>query len=485
MDQYASVILAFPDGQDLSDVEYHRAARQHVQKIEKLVKDAADFGSQAAQLLEHIDPAVNSISYLAVLGGILQRERAPQTNITLLTSITRFLMTFDARQIRYAGTAFSNLLGFVGEGSLLPASVAVDLLATAILRIDPTGSMLTSHHLPLVRLALLTDSIEPALPVIEKDIVFFPGVRGSGDSRHLCDLQLSPSEYITPESGLTGKLKSSVVLQYDLLVAKCFIKRRAWQQAFDALERVISYPIKDQACSKIMTEAYNKWVLVGLLLNGKAPTLPTSVAASTRKAYSILGKPYTSIAEAFDLKTAEALKGEFESLGPQFWAEEGNLGLMNYVLAHYQRWMIVNLQKTYTKISLDHVRRLTQSAETGKELGTEAELLALLEDMTSGGMLNGRVEPAVGEKPAHLVFLAPAEELSEAGFATQMLQTAQRIKELGPIVKATNERLATTREYVRFLAREQKGGSKSIADFVGFDTQVEDEDLMTGIMTGH
>ncbi|KAK4452353.1 COP9 signalosome complex subunit 3 [Podospora aff. communis PSN243] len=486
MDQYASVLLAFPDGKYSSNEEYHRAVRQHVQKVEKLGKEhGAALGSHAAQLLEHVNPAVNSISYLTVLGIVVQRERAPQTNMTLLTWITRFLMTFDARQMRYAGSQFSGLLNLVGEGSLFPASVAVDLLATAILRVDPTGSILTSHHFQLVRLALYTDNIEPALPVIEKEIVFFPGVKGSGEGRHPCDLQLSPSEYITPESDLTGKLKASAVLQYDLLVAKCFIQRRAWQQAFDALERVITYPIKDQACSKIMTEAYNKWVLVGLLLNGKTPTLPVSVASSTRKVYSILGKPYFSLAEAFDLKTAEALNAEFASLGPQFWAEEGNLGLVTQVLIYYQRWMIVNLQKIYTKISIDHVRRLTQSAETGKELGTEAEVLALLDDMISTGMLNGRVEPAVAGKPAHLVFLAPAEELSEAEFATQMLQTAERIKDLGPIVKATNERLATTREYVRYMAREQKGGGKGIADFVGFNTQVEDEDLMTGIMTGH
>jgi hypothetical protein len=53
MDQHASILLAFPDGKYSSNEEYHRAARQHVQKVEKLVKEhAADLGSHAAQLLE-------------------------------------------------------------------------------------------------------------------------------------------------------------------------------------------------------------------------------------------------------------------------------------------------------------------------------------------------------------------------------------------------------------------------------------------------
>ncbi|KAK0638748.1 hypothetical protein B0T16DRAFT_431846 [Cercophora newfieldiana] len=480
MDEYASVLLAFPNAIDLSNEAFHPAVRRHVREVEELVKDSADFGSHAAQLLEHVDPAVNSISYLALLGILLQRDRVPQTNVTLLICITKFLLTFDARQIRYAGTAFSSLLGLIAGGNLFPASVAVDLLATAILRIDPTGTMFTSHHLPLVRLAYFTDNVEPALPVIQKDIVFFPGIKSGADGRP-CDMDLSPPAYITPESGLTEKIKNSTVLEYDLLVAKCFIQRRSWQQAFDALERIVSYPSKDHACSKVMIEAYNKWTLVGLLLNGKPPTLPASVSSNIRKAYSVLGKPYASIAEAFEVKTAAALKAEIESLGPQFWAEEVNLGLVNYVLSHYQRWMIVNLRDIYTKISLEDIRKLTQSAETGKELDTEAQVLALLQDMISSGMLNGRVEAAADGKPAHLVFLAPTEELSEAEFATQMLQTAQRIKDLGPIVKATNERLATSREYIRYLARDQKGNGKGI-EFGGFETTVEDEDLMTGIM---
>jgi len=329
-------------------------------------------------------------------------------------------------------------------------------------------------------IAVRTGNVEPALPVIEKDIVFFPGMKSPNDGRYPCDMQLSPPAYITTESGLTAKLKTSGVLEYDLHVAECFLQRRSWQQAFDALERVISYPTKDQTCSRIMTEAYNKWTLVGLLLNGKTPTLPASTVSGPQKAFLILGKPYASIANAFDSKTAEALKAEFESLGPQFWADEGNLGLMNYVLSHYQRWKIVNLREIYTKISLEQIRVLTKSAATGASLDSEARVLTLVQDMISSGMLSGTIVPAADGKPAHLVFYTPTEELSEDEFAAKMLQTAQRIKDLGPIIKATNERLATSREYVRFLVREQKRTEKGgiAGEFVGFETQIEDEDLM-------
>lgn len=142
MDQYASVLLAFPDSTELTNEAYHQAAKRHVQKVEELVKHGAGFGDEAAQLLEvsagiasaslllfdtltlrqHVDPAINSISYLALLMTLLQRDRAPQTNITLLTCITKFLMTFDARQIRYIGDSLSGLLAVVVEGNLFTVS---------------------------------------------------------------------------------------------------------------------------------------------------------------------------------------------------------------------------------------------------------------------------------------------------------------------------------------------------------------------------
>jgi COP9 signalosome complex subunit 3 len=359
-------------------------------------------------------------------------------------------------------------------------------LTTALLRLEPSCSVLTSHHLALVELAYITNNIEPALPIIEKVVVFFPVSKAPTDTR-LCDMQLLPTLYITVDSGFTAKLTSRLVMQYDLLVANCFIQLRSWERAFDTLERLISYPTKDQACSKIMSEGYNKWVLVGLILNGKTPSLPSHIWSGPQKAFATLGKPYASIANAFDTKTAAELKAEFESLGPQFWSDEGNLGLMNYVLAHYQRWKILDLRQVYTKISLERIRMLTQSAEIGAALGTEAKVLELLQDMIAGGMLSGKVVPAADGKPAHLVFLPPAEVLSEAAFAAEMLRTSQRIQALAPLVNITNERLGTSRDYVRFLAGQQNGKGKGVLAeaLMAFDSQIEDEDLMTGLVSGH
>ncbi|KAK5658563.1 hypothetical protein OQA88_1956 [Cercophora sp. LCS_1] len=487
MDRSVAVLLAFPEEAGYaSNEEYQKAATTHFQKLRKLIEESS-FAGLALQLLEHVDPAVNSMSYLALLQVILAHEKSPQTNAPLLSSITRFLLAFDDRQIRYVGGAMSTLLTAVGEQDIFPASIAVDLLTTALLKIDPTGSVLTSHHIALVQLAYTTDNIEVVLPILEKTVVFYPGAKPPSDTRLLCDPESPPSNYITVELGLTSKLNSSAVLRHDLLVALCFISRKSWQQALDTLERVISYPTKEGSCSKIMSEAYNKWLLVGLLLTGKTPSTPALTCPAPLKAYQTVGKPYASVAKAFENPSADVLKAEVETLGAEFWQEEGNLGLIKLVVSHYQRWKIMDLRDIYTKISLEQVRQLTQSAETGACLETEAELQSLIEDMISTGMLKGEIKPAADGKPAHLVFSSPTEDISEQEFASKMTQAAENIKNLAPIIRATQERLGTDKNYLRYLAgRESKGKGRDggSADALGgFETQIEDEDLMTGIAT--
>jgi COP9 signalosome complex subunit 3 len=343
--------------------------------------------------------------------------------------------------------------------------------------------MLTSHHVALVNLAFTTDNVEPALPLLEKNIVFYPAAKATQDGVTICDLNLPPTAYITVDSGLTKQLSSTDVLQYDLVRALCFIQRRSWRQALDALERVITYPARDShSCSKIMVEAHNKWVLVGLLLDGKTPKLPATTAPGAQKAFAAIGKPYQAIGKAFEEKTGDNLKTEFESMGAQYFSEENNLNLMRLVLQHYQRWQILNLRQVYTKISLEQIRARTHNAETAAPLATAAEIEKLVQQMIDEGMLAGVIErPADG--PAYLTFHPPSEELSESEFAQKMLRTAQRLKELEPLVKATNERLGTSRDYIKFLVAQQKREKDGRRDYdVSFLNQVEDEDLMTGVM---
>lgn len=343
---------------------------------------------------------------------------------------------------------------------------------------------MTSHHVTLVKLAYESGFVREALPVLDKTIVFFPGMSSSSPDRKLrSDLSLFPAEWLTVESGLTRKLSSSLVLQYELLSGMCYMQLRAWRPAFQALERAVTFPTRDGGCSKIMVEAHNKWVLVGVLAQGKAPTMPPMTSNAASKLYATLGRPYTTLARAFEEPTAERLKAEVHKAnggGSAFWAEQKNVGLVAEVVAHYQRWQILHLRDVYSNLGLEQVRARTQSAETGAPLSSVAAVEALLGAMMADGMLDGHVEKPADGSPPYLVFHEP-EPLSEARFVREMEAAAAGIRHLEPGLRITHERLATSKEYVRHLAREARAQKDQGPHGGGMDA-AEDEDLMTDVM---
>jgi COP9 signalosome complex subunit 3 len=367
----------------------------------------------------------------------------------------------------------------------------VALVSGALQSLDPTGSMFTSHHLPLVQLAYHSNSIEQVLPFISNPIVFFPGMRGQTEPRPLCDMRLPPSSYITVESGLTSRVRSSDILEYDFVVGLCYLRQRQYHDALAAYERIVTYPSKDHGCSKIMVDGHNKWVLASLLAKGTFEP-HQQVTQAVSNTYSKMGKPYLNVAMAFKKPdNAAALKAEVEKVGWQFWIEEGNGGLMKEVLASYQPHHILRLGDVYSQLHLEDIRTLTQSAVTASHLQTAGEVEALLRQMFSTGMLKGSITKPDGSIPAdgqgYLTFLAEEQEMDEELYMQKVLGIQSRLQYLEPILRATNERLSTSRDFVKHLVRKEvseKGqtpGAGKDADLnFSYDSQIEDEDLMVG-----
>jgi COP9 signalosome complex subunit 3 len=360
-------------------------------------------------------------------------------------------------------------------------SVAVQVLATAILRIDPTGSMLTTTHIHLAKLAYNTNNIPPALQVIDKSIVFYPGMANHRTPELLCDRSLSPSAYVNKDTGITAGIKSAAILEYDLLCGMMYCSERDWAKAHAAFERVVTFPTRDHGISKIMSEAYKKWALVSLLLNGKLQAPPTYTGAAATKAYNTLGKLYQEIAVIFETDGAGELKTEVEK-HTKDWQDDGNTGLIGEVLAAYQEWQILNLQHVYSKLSIAEIRQQTKSAQTGDILGKDEDVESLIQNMVISGTLKGVIEKN-DDGTTFLTFLPPSAVLSEGEFAKEITTTAMRLKALQPVFKATNERLGTSKEYIKHLAKEQRrAADKDTNDpTAGFESHVDDEDMMAGI----
>ncbi|KAM5352439.1 hypothetical protein ACJ41O_005162 [Fusarium nematophilum] len=488
MDAVWATLASFPPAQAsaLSKKQLDTAIKDHVAAVTRLLASQRKvIGENTRQILERLDPSTNSIAFIAILHSSLELSNPPPgiDRSSLLDETLRFLLNFDALQIRYVGLSLRKLLEHVATGRLFTPAVAAEAIATAMLRIDPSGSMFTSTHLTLVKYAYSASWVEPALKVLDRDITFFPGMAGQKDAKLLCDGSLTPAAYISVDTGLTESVKTVTVLEYNLLSALCYMSRRDWAKAHRALERVITHPSKEKGVSKIMDEAYKRWLLVGLLKDGKEPTLPAYTALSAKNTYSTLGTPYKNVAGHFSTTNAGQLKTEVDS-NRQVWEDDSNSTLVAEVVAAYQKWQIINLREIYKQISISQLRQVTLSAETGEVLKDDEQATRLVRDMIESGLLKGELLPGSSGEDSYLLFHEDSDfSMTETEFAQEIALRHHNIEGLGKQYKAANERLSSSKEYVRHMVKEQKRAEKDATDpGVGFDAQIEDEDLMTGIM---
>lgn len=139
----------------------------------------------------------------------------------------------------------------------------------AMLRLDPSGATFTSTHLLYVQLCLEARILQEALPILDKPILGFPlqVIKGIEEEPLCADHPVS-NGFITQTSGLSSTVNADAVHEYYLLGAIVYIGLRQWRKALTFLEHVLVAPTQNVAVG-LMLEAYRKWVLVALLVEGK------------------------------------------------------------------------------------------------------------------------------------------------------------------------------------------------------------------------
>lgn len=123
MEHLYSTLCSFPPEVPAPDPAFFdKGVRQHLNRVSRLLKEnVSDLVRFGPQLLELLNPAVHSISYLAVLHSLALPNVADSVDrLVLLDKLVRFLITFDHLQTRYAGSHMQDIMTAVGTGSLLP-----------------------------------------------------------------------------------------------------------------------------------------------------------------------------------------------------------------------------------------------------------------------------------------------------------------------------------------------------------------------------
>lgn len=140
-----------------------------------------------------------------------------------------------------------------------------------MLRLDPSCAVVTSTHLLLVQYSLAARAYTCALPILEKQICHIPILTGRspfGALHILCAEHESSLAFMNESTGLSSKPLDHDYLRYFLYGGMIYMALKRWDKALHFLGAVLSMPTTGSV-SMIMAEAYKKWILAGLLENGK------------------------------------------------------------------------------------------------------------------------------------------------------------------------------------------------------------------------
>jgi COP9 signalosome complex subunit 3 len=456
-----STLTSFPPDNvaKLSPKEYDRAIHTYITKVKKIPDSAYTKQSDKTDLLDLLNPAVNSLGFLVAL---CEQVKAAGKNQQKLESLANqcliFLAVFDPLQVRYAGDLWYTVLQLAWDAlavtDTLPNFVPI---STAWLRLDPTAGTFTTFHYDFVRKCVERGVPSQALPIIDKTIYAYPStgaaVKGMPEDL-LCGEHDGPelsNTFITIKTGFTDKIIVEQVLYYYLLGAHVYIGQRNWSRARLFLECVLLTPSQNHGVSALQLEAYKKWVLVGLLAEGKAFPLPRTHDPAVMKTIRAVAKSYDTLAEDFVRRDWKKYQADMDQ-GTNVWYSDGNMGMVQEAGDALLRFRTLDLQKTFAALPISRV---------AVHIGFAPDVtLNAVTNMIRQGHLNGSITQAASGISSDAVLRFHFSTPSSSNQDQDLEAQTKRIEALVTFIRDADRRLQLTKEYTEYQKRNKRTGGE-------------------------
>lgn len=332
----------------------------------------------------------------------------------------------------------------------------MQLLRNVILRTDPTSSTLSTTHYHFLRLCLLTRAYTDAIDILDRPIYHIPTLESTKTlEKRLGTYRCSSFESSLPifgaQTDLAGKITNRVYLEYFLLGAICYIATEQWKKAQAFLEVVLVHPTHGNAVSLIMVDAYKKWLLVGLLIDGKGSPVPKAMSGNAGKHIRALAKPYDCVVDAFRSHKDERLRGEIQE-GLEEWNKDGNYGLMREVYNAFRKFAVIRLSKTFAALPVEEV-----AARTSPTPQDAQESFVYLNTLITSGELQARITPSQKGGLGVVRFLSSdVARKSEANIETELATRAAELRILLKYIGDYDHQLEVNKDYLDFLLKAKK-----------------------------
>ncbi|EPS44261.1 hypothetical protein H072_1776 [Dactylellina haptotyla CBS 200.50] len=436
MERFIGNVLAFPASADLTGAEYNKDLKALNDILSKLSAQTLA-GTRDNDPLELLDNRANS---LGILFSFFARLSIDKNEIqTLWPKLIDFFSEFDGRQIKYAKDQLMAVLkAFLHFCDVCNKPIlALKPLEHTIAQLNlPAGSkMFSSLHTRFVKKCLDARSFRAALTILDIDIEEFPPKGGDKDVTY------------------------RDVLQYYLYGAMIYMANKKWKRASDFLQFVLSYP--GSAISQIQVEAFKKFILVTLMLEGRNFQYPKTIPPPTLKACRILGRPYEAFATAYATGNPDLLRRE-AALVKEIFQQDGNWGLAEQCLENFRRLGIKALTSTYSTLSVEAISSRDLDVLGSRNNSTSLEdleryILDMIDQKEIKASLSHLPSQSGGQATSCMVSFHDLPS-SETDILQDLEAQIARTVHITSQARQLDRKLGISKEWINYTTKKGRGG---------------------------
>ncbi|XP_046849535.1 COP9 signalosome complex subunit 3-like [Xenia sp. Carnegie-2017] len=285
----------------------------------------------------------------------------------------------------------------------------VQILITAIVKLQKSKSQLTPIHADLMQLCLLAKCFKPALPFLNENIVEIMREDCVDESRQF--------------------------LLYFYYGGMIFTALKKFDRALFFYEIAITTPASD--ISYIMLNAYKKFILVSLIEHAKIISLPKYAPQVVAKYLTPSSSCYHELANAFCSSNPSGMNNIVTKYSDEFTADT-NMGLVKQVIKAMYKVTIKRLTKTFLTLSLQDM-----AARVGLNNVDEAEnyVLRMIEE--------GEIYASINQKDGMVSFYNSPEKYNDPRMLKQLDDQIREYQDVDNKLSAMDKRLALNPKYIK------------------------------------
>lgn len=354
-------------------------------------------------VLETLDIQQHSLGVLYVLlAKFANVSNTPTESENIIRLVRNFINLCNGEQVRFATQTYFELChAFTNYLIHQPACIqGVRILVQAVEKIRLLESGLTAVHADLCQLCLYTKVFNPALKFLDVDIT---SIATTEDVNHDAKYFLLYYYY--------GGMIYTAVKNYD--------------RALYFFEVAVSTPA--MAMSHIMLEAYKKFILVSLIINGKISTLPKYSSQVISRFMRPLSQAYHELATAYATSSSDEVRNIINKFRDIF-VRDVNMGLVKLVAASLYKKNIQRLTKTFLTLSLADVASRVQ-------LSGPAEAEKYILNMIK----SGEIYASINQKDGMVVFKDDPEKYDSPEMFLKVQEDMARVMELNKQINKMEE----------------------------------------------